>query len=166
MRSPDSRSAGASRTASGYVDLLAVDPSERGRGLGVSLLLTAFEDFARAGLREAWLDVASDNPRGLRLYHRAGMTERVRIDVYEKPVHFGGTGRTAPGVWPAPRRLLRRLRLSRRRRPTGATGLEPATSAVTGQRSNQLSYAPWWGSPSMATEIASRVSQLLGRRGV
>jgi hypothetical protein len=25
---------------------------------------------------------------------------------------------------------------------TGATGLEPATSAVTGQRSNLLSYAP------------------------
>jgi hypothetical protein len=24
----------------------------------------------------------------------------------------------------------------------GATGLEPATSAVTGQHSNQLSYAP------------------------
>jgi hypothetical protein len=34
----------------------------------------------------------------------------------------------------------------RRRRPTtvlaGATGLEPATSGVTGRRSNQLNYAP------------------------
>jgi mycothiol synthase len=76
---------------SGYVDLLAVDPSERGRGLGTSLLLTAFECFARTGLREAWLDVASDNPRGLRLYDRAGMSERLRADVYEKPVQFTGS---------------------------------------------------------------------------
>jgi mycothiol synthase len=73
---------------SGYVDLLAVDPSERGRGLGATLLLTAFEGFARAGLPEAWLDVASDNPRGLRLYHRVGMSERLLVDVYEKPVSF------------------------------------------------------------------------------
>lgn len=28
------------------------------------------------------------------------------------------------------------------KRVAGATGLEPAASAVTGQRSNQLSYAP------------------------
>lgn len=84
--------------ASGYVDLLAVDPSERGRGLGTSLLLTAFECFARAGLRDAWLDVASDNPRGLRLYDRAGMSERLRADVYEKPVHYVGTGDGARGL--------------------------------------------------------------------
>jgi mycothiol synthase len=83
---------------SGYVDLLAVDPSERGRGLGTSLLLTAFECFARAGLREAWLDVASDNPRGLRLYNRAGMSERLRADVYEKPVQYAGTGDRARGL--------------------------------------------------------------------
>jgi ribosomal protein S18 acetylase RimI-like enzyme len=72
-----------------------VDPSERGVGLGTCLLLTAFEGFARAGLREAWLDVASDNPRGLRLYERVGMSERLRVDVYEKPVHFSGTGAPA-----------------------------------------------------------------------
>ena len=30
----------------------------------------------------------------------------------------------------------------------GATGLEPAASAVTGQRSNQLSYAPAGVGPS------------------
>jgi ribosomal-protein-alanine N-acetyltransferase len=83
---------------SGYVDLLAVDPSERGRGLGASLLLTAFEGFARAGLRDAWLDVASDNPRGLRLYKRAGMSERLRVDVYEKPVEYSRTRARATGL--------------------------------------------------------------------
>ncbi len=31
-------------------------------------------------------------------------------------------------------------------RKTGATGLEPATSGVTGRRSNQLNYAPLGGS--------------------
>jgi hypothetical protein len=30
---------------------------------------------------------------------------------------------------------------------TGATGLEPAASGVTGRRSNQLSYAPEGGGP-------------------
>jgi ribosomal protein S18 acetylase RimI-like enzyme len=69
----------------GYVDLLAVDPRERGRGLGACMLATAFADFVRLGLHDARLDVASDNARGLRLYERAGMTERIRVDVFEKP---------------------------------------------------------------------------------
>jgi mycothiol synthase len=86
----------------GYVDLLAVDPGERGRGLGIALLLTAFADFASGGLREARLDVASDNPRGLRLYDRAGMSERVRVDVFEKQVDYvGGKARLKVGAGPS-----------------------------------------------------------------
>jgi mycothiol synthase len=69
----------------GYVDILAVDAAERRRGLGSALLLAAFGVFAAAGLSEAWLDVASDNPGALRLYERAGMTVRHRFTVFEKP---------------------------------------------------------------------------------
>ena len=42
---------------------------------------------------------------------------------------------------------------NRQRKMAGATGLEPATSAVTGQRSNQLSYAPVEGDAKL-TSIA------------
>ncbi len=43
----------------------------------------------------------------------------------------------------------------------GTTGLEPATSGVTGQRSNQLNYVPGLGldesgSPPRQDEMASR----------
>jgi hypothetical protein len=35
----------------------------------------------------------------------------------------------------------------------GVTGLEPATSGVTGLRSNQLSYTPWVINESISTGI-------------
>jgi ribosomal protein S18 acetylase RimI-like enzyme len=70
----------------GFVDLLGVDPNERGRGLGSTLLRCAFASFAAAGLREAQLGVASDNPGALALYERVGMAPRHRADVFEKPV--------------------------------------------------------------------------------
>jgi mycothiol synthase len=70
----------------GFVDLLGVDAAERGRGLGSTLLRFAFASFAAAGLREAQLGVASDNPGALALYERVGMAPRHRADVFEKPV--------------------------------------------------------------------------------
>jgi hypothetical protein len=44
----------------------------------------------------------------------------------------------------------------------GTTGLEPATSAVTGQRSNQLSYVP--GCFDSTTLIASKSKNILFKR--
>jgi mycothiol synthase len=70
----------------GHIGLLGVDGSERGRGLGTTLLLSAFAAFAAAGLREAYLEVASDNADALRLYEGVGMTERHRLDAFEKPI--------------------------------------------------------------------------------
>jgi mycothiol synthase len=67
----------------GFVADLAVDAHEQGRGLGTALLLNAFAGYRAAGLRAAQLGVASDNPRALRLYERAGMTQRFRFDVFE-----------------------------------------------------------------------------------
>ncbi len=70
----------------------------------------------------------------------AGMT-RIRFDGYTL-----GSALSAPHVG-APRYVLsQRYPLARIRcgatSRTGATGLEPATSGVTGRRSNQLNYAP------------------------
>jgi len=68
----------------GYIDLLAVHPDHQRRGLGSALLRAAFARFAAAGLREAQLGVASDNPRAVALYERAGMAPRFRFDTYER----------------------------------------------------------------------------------
>ena len=70
----------------GFIDLLAVHPQARRRGLGSTLLRTAFARFAAAGLREAQLGVASDNPRALQIYERAGMTPRFVVDAYHRPI--------------------------------------------------------------------------------
>jgi mycothiol synthase len=69
----------------GFIDVLAVQPARQGRGLGSALLRHGFAAFAGAGLREAQLGVASDNPRAFALYERVGMRQKFRFDVYERP---------------------------------------------------------------------------------
>lgn len=67
-----------------YVDLLAVHPDSAGKGLGSALLRTAYAGAAKAGFRSGRLGVASDNPNAIRLYARAGMTQRWRVDSYAR----------------------------------------------------------------------------------
>lgn len=70
----------------GYVDVLGVAAQERGRGLGAAIVGYALAAFARAGLREARLEVASDNPVAVRMYERAGLARRHGAAIWEKPV--------------------------------------------------------------------------------
>jgi ribosomal protein S18 acetylase RimI-like enzyme len=76
----------------GFVDILAVAPRYQRHGLGSALLRTAFTGFAADGLRQAQLDVSSENSRARELYERLGMTTRFQVDVYERPVRAGGRG--------------------------------------------------------------------------
>jgi ribosomal protein S18 acetylase RimI-like enzyme len=69
-----------------YVPLLAVHPEHAGRGLGGALLTGVFAAAARAGLRQVQLNVAADNPSAVRLYERVGMSQRWRLDEYQKPL--------------------------------------------------------------------------------
>lgn len=68
----------------GFVAILAVDPEHQRRGIGTALLQSAFARFAVAGLREAMLMVASDNPQALRVYERVGMIVQLQFDIYER----------------------------------------------------------------------------------
>jgi mycothiol synthase len=69
----------------GFVAILAVAPEHQRHGIGTALLRYAFAGFADAGLEQAQLMVASDNPRALRVYERAGMTVQLQFDIYERP---------------------------------------------------------------------------------
>jgi ribosomal protein S18 acetylase RimI-like enzyme len=85
-----------SEEAVGFIDLLAVHPRWRQRGIGSALLRTAFARFAADGLREAQLGVASDNLRALQIYERAGMRPRFVIDAYVRELDESATAHGHP----------------------------------------------------------------------
>jgi mycothiol synthase len=71
----------------GWVDMLAVLPAWRGRGIGGALLQASFVRFRDHGLPRAMLNVDSENEAGaVRLYERVGMRVRRQWDLYEKVV--------------------------------------------------------------------------------
>jgi ribosomal protein S18 acetylase RimI-like enzyme len=67
-----------------YVPLIAVHPEHQGQGLGGRLLQAVFAAAAQDGIARVFLSVASDNPNALHVYERVGMTQRWRIDDYQK----------------------------------------------------------------------------------
>src|SRR5690606_37058338 len=93
----------------------------------------------------------------------------------EKPARKPNTPKTQSKEWPetpsekkaARGRLIQSTAIAKRqerfskelilREMAGATGLEPATSGVTGRHSNQLSYAPA-GATDMSSAGEARIS--------
>jgi ribosomal protein S18 acetylase RimI-like enzyme len=70
----------------GYVCVLGVSASWRGRGVGTALVAAAVMIWLAAGVREAGLTVASDNPGARRVYERLGMTVLYTLEEYERPI--------------------------------------------------------------------------------
>jgi hypothetical protein len=67
------------------------------------------------------------------------------LQVFSATARLVVAARLLPGIPPGlPKETTQRAYLQALRK-TGATGLEPATSGVTGRRSNQLNYAPGVG---------------------
>ncbi len=71
----------------GWVRILGVRRSFRGRGLGRALLLHSFAEFRRQGMTRAGLGVDGESPTGAnKLYEAAGMHVSARFAIYEKVV--------------------------------------------------------------------------------
>ena len=69
----------------GWVRVLGVSRTFRGRGLGRALLLRAFAQFRQHGMTRAGLGVDATSPTGAnRLYESAGMHVYAQFAVYEK----------------------------------------------------------------------------------
>jgi mycothiol synthase len=71
----------------GWVDLLGVHRSARGRGVATALLRQAFAGLATRDVHAVYLAVDAENPTGATaLYERQGMHVVKRWDLWEKPL--------------------------------------------------------------------------------
>ncbi len=71
----------------GWVSLIGVRPSWRGRGLGESLLAHSLNALRHRGIGRAALNVDAENTTGaLRLYRKTGMEPSPSFTVWEKPL--------------------------------------------------------------------------------
>ncbi len=86
--------ASSSRSAeTAEVSELAVRRPWRRRGIALALLRSAFAEFQRRGIPAAELAVDSQNTTGATLlYERAGMSERLSWDVWEKTIQIATMG--------------------------------------------------------------------------
>jgi mycothiol synthase len=82
--SPRGGGAGRSRTGTGEVYVVGVDPAEQGRGLGRPLTALGLAHLARQGLAEAHLYVDGDNTAARRTYERLGFRD-LAVDVQYRP---------------------------------------------------------------------------------
>ena len=74
----------------GWVNQLCVRKPWRRRGLGMALLLKAFNDFFVRGKKRVGLGVdATSLTNATRLYERAGMNVTLQYDTYEKEIRGG-----------------------------------------------------------------------------
>ena len=74
----------------GWVSQLAVRKPWRRRGVGMALLLTAFNEFYQRGQKRVGLGVdASSLTNATRLYEKAGMHVAKQYDTYEKEIRPG-----------------------------------------------------------------------------
>ncbi|GAC1411196.1 MAG: GNAT family N-acetyltransferase [Actinomycetota bacterium] len=76
---------GRERDGRGFVRILGVAPTHRGRGIGEALLRSSFAEFASRGFSQVMLGVDSENATGAtRLYERCGMRVDREFAFYRK----------------------------------------------------------------------------------
>jgi ribosomal protein S18 acetylase RimI-like enzyme len=106
------------------------------------MLQSAFERFAAAGLREAQLGVASDNPNALRLYERCGMTKRFRYDTYQRPATKFASELDATVGDPSPAGSNTKIRMATPAEAAELEALQRRSSDIWEQYREQLANHP------------------------